>query len=206
MTKPNEDNTPRINVVGRHIEITQPIRDYIEEKIGKIEKLAPQILEVSVRLDVEKKIHHIVHVIMKFSHFKIVVHAETTDMYATIDKAFEKLRAKIKKWKDKIQSHHAKGVSFVDMQVNILENTQSSSEEIEEEITDANNDSLPDPFEMPKVMKTKTRPLKSLTFDEAVMKMQLSHDNFLVFRSEEDQGLKVLYRRTDGNFGMMAPE
>ncbi|MCB1067823.1 MAG: sigma 54 modulation/S30EA ribosomal C-terminal domain-containing protein, partial [Simkania sp.] len=50
------------------------------------------------------------------------------------------------------------------------------------------------------------RPLKHLTLDEAVMKMELSDDHFMVYRSEEEQNLKVIYRRRDGSYGIIAPE
>lgn len=48
--------------------------------------------------------------------------------------------------------------------------------------------------------------LKELTREEALMKMELSRDAFLVYRSEEDRRLKVLYRRKDGNYGIIEPE
>ena len=69
-----------------------------------------------------------------------------------------------------------------------------------------NNDNLQKDYALPKVVKKKKRPLKTLTIDEAVMKMELSDDNFKVYRSEEDQALKVIYRRRDGSYGVISPE
>ncbi len=55
------------------------------------------------------------------------------------------------------------------------------------------------------IVEQEKRPLKTLTFDEALMKMELSGDAFLLFKSEEDQKLKVIYRRSDGHYGVIDP-
>lgn len=190
----------KIAILGRNIEVTNTIRDYIEEKVHKLEKVTHHILEVDVRLDIQK-LNHLVDIVMKFSHFKIKVHAVTENMYSAIDKAFERMHAKLRKWKERIQDHHAKGVSATEMEINVLERGSDDDDIIEE-----NNIALAKQYDLPKVMKTKTRPLKMLRLDEAVMKMELSDDHFLVYRSEEEQMLKVIYRRRDGSYGIISPE
>lgn len=200
-----DDQEYTMSVVGKNIEITKPIRDYIEEKIGKIEALSTDIIDVKVRLDVQK-LNHMVDIFLKFSHFRVNVRAITENMYSAIDKAFEKLYTKLRRWKSRIQDHHNKGVAVTEMEVNVLEHAQHEIEEINQEIIDANNDNLQKDYALPKVIKKKKRPLKTLTIDEAVMKMELSDDNFKIYRSEEDQALKVIYRRRDGSYGVISPE
>ncbi|CCB89779.1 MAG: ribosome-associated translation inhibitor RaiA [Simkania sp.] len=194
-----------VSVIGKNIEITKPIRDYIEEKISKIEKITNHIIEVDVRLDVQK-LNHTVDIILKFSHFRVKVGAVTENMYSAIDKAFERLQTKLLKWKSRIQDHHARGVSVTEMEINVLEHGRDEVEQINQEITDANNQKLEEQYSLPTVIKKKKRPLKHLTLDEAVMKMELSDDHFMVYRSEEEQNLKVIYRRRDGSYGIIAPE
>jgi len=194
-----------LSVVGKNIEITKPIRDYIEEKITKIEKITPHLIEADVRLDVQK-LNHTVDITLKFSHFKVKVGAITENMYSAIDKSFERLSTKMLKWKSRIQDHHAKGVSVTEMEVNVLEHARDELEEINQEIVEANNRTLEEEYSLPTVIKKKRRPLKQLTLDEAVMKMELSDDHFMLFRAEEDQALKVIYRRRDGSYGIISPE
>ncbi|QVL58114.1 MAG: ribosome-associated translation inhibitor RaiA [Simkaniaceae bacterium] len=194
-----------ISVIGKNIEITKPIRDYIEEKISKIETLSTDIIDLKVHLELQK-LNHTVDIFMKFSHFRVNVRAITENMYSAIDKAFERLYSKLRKWKSRIQDHHVKGVSSTEMEVNILEHAQHEIEEINQEIIDANNQNLQKDYSLPKVIKKKKIPLKKLTIDEAVMKMELSDDNFKIYRSEEDQMLKVIYRRRDGGYGIVSPE
>ncbi|MCK4934175.1 MAG: ribosome-associated translation inhibitor RaiA [Simkaniaceae bacterium] len=207
MAKP-ADNTNEYNtsIVGKNIEITNSMRDYVQERINKIEPFTPHILDILVKLDIQK-LNHNVDIIVKFSHFKIKVHAVTLDMYSAIDKAFDKLRAKLSKWKDRIQDHHTKGLSATEVEVSIHEAEQDELEHMDEEIADANNATLKDSgYKIPSIVKTKKRLLKTLRLDEAMMKMELSDDNFLLFKSEEEQKLKVIYRTSDGNYGVIAAE
>lgn len=200
-----DDQSYNVSVTGKNIEITKPIRDYVDEKIAKIEMITNHIIDINVKLDVQK-LNHTVDIILKFSHFKVKVRAITENMYSAIDKSFERLYTKLRKWKSRIQDHHAKGVSVTEMEVNVLEHAQHELDEINEEIIDENNRSLEKDFAPPKVIKKKKRPLKILTLDEAVMKMELSDDHFMIFRSEEEQALKVIYRRRDGSYGVVVPE
>jgi len=193
-----------VAVSGKNLEITKPIRDYIDEKIEKLEGISKNIIDIHIRLEVQK-LNHSVDIIMKFSHFKVNVRSINENMYAAIDKAFEKLSAKLRKWKSRIQDHHAKGVAVTEMEINVLEHAQHELDEINEEIIDQNNQSLAQSFAPPKVLKKKKRPLKVLTLDEAVMKMELSDDHFMLFRSEEEQALKVIYRRRNGSYGIVSP-
>lgn len=194
-----------VSVIGKNIEITKPIRDYIEEKISKIEKITNHIIEVDVRLDVQK-LNHTVDILLKFSHFRVKVGAITENMYSAIDKAFERLHTKLLRWKSRIQDHHARGVSVTEMEINVLDHGRDEVEQINEEIADANNQKLEEEYSLPVVIKKKKRSLKHLTLDEAVMKMELSDDHFMVFRSEEEQNLKVIYRRRDGSYGIISAE
>ena len=63
-----------------------------------------------------------------------------------------------------------------------------------------------DEYSPPKIIGNDTRSMKFLTAEEAVMKMELSDDPFMIFRGEEDRKLKVIYRRNDGNYGLILPE
>ncbi len=205
MTEAAEDRDYNLVILGKGTEVTRPIHEYIEEKVVKIEKLTPHILDVHVRIEVQK-LNHSVDIVTQFSHFKVKVGAVLENMYAAIDKAFHRLDAKLRKWKDRIQDHHAKGVAVTEMEINVLEGEKEDLAQIDRDIIDANNNTLEIDYTLPKVVKKKKRPLKTLTLEEAVMKMELSGDHFLIYRSEEDQGLKVLYRRRDNSYGVVSPE
>jgi putative sigma-54 modulation protein len=77
---------------------------------------------------------------------------------------------------------------------------------VNDEIEDQNHQELIEQYRPHEVVLEETRPLKMLTTDEAIMKMDLSGDSFLIYRGEEDRMIKVIYRREDGNYGIIEPE
>lgn len=195
----------RIDVVGRHVQVTEPMKAYAFDKLSKIERFHNHIMYVHVTLDIQK-LDHICTIMLKIDHIKIKSHAVTTDMYVSIDKAIDRLQNLLRRYKSRIQDHHKKALSIVDMQVNVLERPLDEIGEINAEIEAESYREQSRSLEPPKLIGTETLPLKTLTVDEALMKMELSSDNFLVYRSEEDRKLRVLYRRADGNYGLIQPE
>mgnify|MGYP001282502783 CR=1 FL=1 len=189
-----------IQITGRHIEITDSMKEYAIEKISKIERFMNRIIDVSVIMDIQR-LDHRVEIILKAGNTKITSKASSADMYASIDRAADKLQAQILRYKSKLQDHHAKGHAILNMTVNVL-----NPKEIEEDFEDGDlNDHEFARFKPHRVIKQESRPLKILTYDEAVMKMELSGDDFILFKNEEDQKLKVIYRRKDENYGIIEP-
>jgi putative sigma-54 modulation protein len=127
-------------------------------------------------------------------------------MYASIDRAIDRLKHLLSRYKSRIQDHHQKKRSIIDMRVNVLQRPYNEVDEINAEIEATSQEKQMDAYSPHKIIGTETKPLKMLTIDEAVMKMDLSGDAFLIFRCEEDQKLRVMYRRTDGNYGLIQPE
>lgn len=197
----------RIKVLGRHIELTQAIEDYVLEKAAKIEKMNNHKIDMVVSLEVQKQTHS-VNVVFNFSHFKVKVHAETDNLYSAIDRAFDKLMAKLRRWKSRIQDHHAKGLSVIDMQVNVFDIPPVDEvEEFNEEIEEQRFKEMEEALQMPNVVTKGGRPLKVLNAKEAVMKLELSGDNFLIYKSEEDLKIKVMYRRKEKKgYAIISPE
>lgn len=195
----------RVAIDGKNIEVTNSLREYVLEKFEKTEKLTSDIIDVAVKLEVHK-LQHECTLLLKFSHSRIKVHAVTEDLYSAIDKAFDKLRSQLRRWKTRIQAHHAKGVSAIDVEVQILEHRAHEKEDLEQDIIEENNATLTDQDKAPAVVKKKTRKLKTLTLNEAWMKMDLTNDNFMVYRSEEERTIKVIYRRRDGSYGVLSTE
>ncbi len=193
-----------ISIIGRNIQVTEAMKNYVWEKITKIERFHNHIMDVHVTMDIQKLEHSVV-LIVKFDHFKVKVQASSTDMYASVDKAIDRLQAQLRRYKSKIQEHHKKGISAVDLRVNVLQRP-SEIEEFNEEIAEEAEKAKRAELIPAKLIGTDTRAMKLLTVDEAIMKMELSGDHFLLFRGEEDQKLKVIYRRSDGNYGIIQPE
>lgn len=188
-----------IQITGRHVQVTDAMKDYAMEKVAKIERFSDRIIDVNVIMDIQK-IEHRVEIILKVGHTKIRGQATTDDMYASIDKAVTKIERQLQRYKSKLQNHHTKNNPIVDMTVDVIRRpTEEEWEEYGSSVETLNH------FKPHQVVRQKTLPLKLLTQDEAIMKMELSGDEFLIYKAEEDQKLKVIYRQDDGNFGIIEP-
>jgi putative sigma-54 modulation protein len=200
------DEVYNITVTGRHVTVTDSMKEYAIEKISKIEKFSPRIIDAIVTMDIQRYEHR-VDIVLKVNNLKIKSHAVSGDMYTSIDQAVHKLETQVLRYKDRIQDHQNKGSAVTDMKVDVLRSlSEQELLEVNDEIESETRFRLFDKYTPHRIVNTTTRPLKTLTDGEAVMKVELSGDNFLIYRSEETQQLRVIYRRKDGDFGVIQAE
>lgn len=195
-----------ITIVGKSVLVTDAMKAHAQEKLSKIEKFHNHIMHIHVKMDIEHLTHKVV-IIAKFDHFKVKAEAESNDMYVSIDLAVDRLQRQLRRWKEQIQDHSQKKLSAIDLDVLFLKKPYYRElEEFNAEIEEENAKKAKSELELPHMTGRKKIPLKELTTDEAIMKLELSKDHFLLYRSEEDRKLKVMYRREDGNYGIIQPE
>lgn len=204
MAKPkiSPDAGYNISIVGKHFQITDAIRNYVFEKLDKVERITDQIIDVMVTLDAQK-LEHSCSMLMNFVHFHIKVGASTENMYSAIDLCIDRLIRLIRKYKTKLQSHRFKDLTTVDIHVNVIEPLKDDLKMINDEIEAETAQREEERYKLHAVVAQETMSLKTLTQDEAVMKMEITDEPFLIFRAEEDQKLKVIYRRKDANYGIV---
>ena len=179
----------KIITKGRHIDITDALRNYLEKKMSKLDKHFDNTLDATVALSVEKK-RQIVEVTLQASRAIIRAEVETGDMYASIDKVVDRLERKIQKYKDKyLKKSHPHSNLNKNVNINIESN-------IQEKILD----------EGFKIVKTKKFPVKPMSVEEASMQMELLGHNFFVFANDRTNIINVIYKRKDGNLGLIEPE
>ncbi len=191
-----------LSIVGKHLHVTDTLHDYILEKIAKFERFTDKILDIVVTIE-KQKLEHSVSFLMKFLHFQIKSHAGTDDLYSAIDKASDRMLRLISKYKSKLMAHHTQGLSAIDLKVNVLEPQRDEVTSINIDIEAENWRKEQEKYRLHSVVKTEKLSIRTLTQDEAVMKMELSSEPFLIYRGEEDQKLKAIYRREDDNFGLV---
>ncbi len=195
----------RIDILGRNVQISEPMKTYAWDKLSKIERFHNHIMHVHVTLDIQK-LEHVCAIVLKIDHIQVKTQAESTDMYVSIDRAVDRLQSLLRRYKSRIQDHHKRGPVIQDVEVSVFERPYDEVAEINAEIEEEKKLAQSDQLTPPKLIGSEKKPLKMLTINEALMKMDLSGNSFLLFRAEEDQKLKVMYRRTDGNYGLILPE
>lgn len=207
MTQPDQqtENLP-ITVTGRHVMVTDAMKEYAKEKLAKIQRYKTRLIDIHVTMDIQK-LQHIVNIELKVNDFQIKSTAVSDDMYASIDKAADRIQTQVRRYKDRLNERHAKGLHSVDMEVNVIRRPEEIEVlDVNDQIEEESRRLIEEELRPHEVVSKEKRPLKTLTTDEAVMKMELSGDIFLVYRAEEDQKIKVIYRRKDGNYGLIQPE
>ena len=191
-----------LSIVGKHVQVTDAIRSYVLEKLSKIEKIAEKVIDVAVTLDAQK-LEQSCSIMMNFIHFHIKVSASTDNLYSAIDRASDRAIALIRKYKGKLQSHRFKDRTTVDIHVNVIGPLKDDLKAINDDIEAESSVHAEEISQLHRVVAKETIPLKTLTQDEAIMKMEISDEPFLIFRSEEDHKMKVIYRRPDHNYGLV---
>ena len=180
-------------VTGRHVQITDGMKQHAIDRIHKLEHIADRIVDVQVTMDIQK-LSHRVDILLKYGHTLIRSHAVTTDMYISIDEAVNKLENQLKKYKNKLQDYHKKGHPVQEIPVSVYAPIEEGSEE----------KSLEGVFHH--IVANEFQKLRILNQDEAIMKMEFSLDPVMVYRAEDSGKLQIIYRRPDGNYGIIEPE
>jgi putative sigma-54 modulation protein len=181
---------PPVKVTGRHLQITDAINDYVTKKIESLHLDYPKIIEAHVILEVEKYRHSAEIVLVCSNHITIEACEEMTDMYAAIDAVTDKVARQMRKYKTRLMRKHRPRKDVV--------------QHLEEQILH------PEPTEADEhlehaVVRTERYPIKPMYVDEAVLQLEMSHRQFLVFRNARSSRVNVLYRRKGGDFGLIEP-
>ena len=178
----------RISVTFRHVEPTAALRSYAEEKLARVKKYLRRPVDAHVILSVAKE-RHVAEITLKADHVTMFAAEETHDLYSAIDLALDKLEHQAQKLKAKRRSHKGGG--------------RSDAREVVASVLAADRRG---PGGEPEVIRSQRVPAKPLSVEEAVDQLCVSRDDFLVFTNASDQRLAVLYRRKDGNYGLIEPE
>lgn len=186
----------QVIIKGRNIELTPALKSYVEEKIAKIDRYFDKGTKIEVELGVEKNPsisdNQTVEVNVFVNHSSIIrAKSSSPDMYASIDMIIDKLGKRLKKYKEKLDSQHSKHHKETIRNHGLVETF------VEEEI-DFSSDG-------PEIVKTKQFTIKPMSQEEAAMEMELLGHNFYFFTNSETETPNVIYKRRDGNLGLIEP-
>jgi len=175
-----------ISVTFRHMQPTESLRTYAEEKISKIKRYLDFPLEAHVVLSVEK-FRHIADVTLSVNGTWIKGIEETDDMYSAIDQVMDKLEKQVKKYLSKIRNRRTENRKG--------EETLGVEETEEDMVFGLEGPSI-------EVEKMIAKPMDP---EEAAMQLSTSQQDFIVFRNSRSEEINVIYKRKDGNLGLIEP-
>jgi putative sigma-54 modulation protein len=182
----------KLEVVGRHMNITPALREFAEEKLQKIEKLLGD-LDVHVVLGIEKH-RHVAEIKIKSRTALLSGMQETGDLYASIGEVVDKLERQALKHKEKLHDHkHRKSPRDPEVAAVIAEN---ASPEL----------APPAPEAASQVIPSSSFSRKPLSAEDAIFELESTGEEVLVYRDSQSERINVVYKRRDGNFGLVDPD
>jgi putative sigma-54 modulation protein len=178
----------RYNIRGENIEVTPALREYVEKKIGKLERHFENTdgVQVHVNMKVYNDKQAKIEVTIPMPQLVLRAEERHDDMYAAIDLVSDKLERQIRKHKTKVnrklRDKEAKYV-FASSEVSV-----ATAEHEEEE------------FE---IVRTKHFSLKPMDSEEAILQMNMLGHNFFIFTNAETNRTNIVYKRKDGKYGLI---
>ena len=177
----------RLQVKGKNLEVSESIRSYAEEKLGKLERQLADPTQVEVELSVERNpsiaASHIAEATIWTKGPTLRAREASPDMKASIDQLVDKLERQVTRYRQKRRRGRSRDNGAVPVE---------------------ENPGAPDDAE-PEIVKTKQFAVKPMSPEEAVLQLELVGHDFFVFRNGESGEVNVVYRRRDGGYGLIEP-
>ncbi len=186
-------------IKGRNIEVNDRLREYVEKKIGKMTKFLPDVQEIRVELAEEKSRktseRQVVQVTMRSNGTLLRAEERNSDIYAAIDTVADKLHGQINRFKGK-RRRKMERAQVAAVEALEIEYMSAAMEPVaeDEEVFEGH------------IVRTKRFSMLPMSEDEAIDQMELLGHDFFVFYNANTDSINVLYRRSDGNFGLLQPE
>lgn len=187
-----------IVVNGKNIDLTEGLVNYAKEKFQKLGQYFEHILEIDVTLSVDKvksKEKRQVCDVTIWANGNVMRASEASeDLYASIDMVLDKLERQVKKFKEKLKDRpkrqSAKQAEAVHKVINV------PYEESAGQVTEV---------QKPKIIRSRTFSMKPMFVEDAALQLEMLNQDFVVFANAETNQVNVVYKRNDGNIGLIEP-
>jgi putative sigma-54 modulation protein len=176
-------------IKGKNVEVTERLRDYVEKKIGKLDRYLPSISEAWVELSTEgtkaAQDRQVCQITVRSNGTILRAEDRSDDIFSSIDTVLDKMYRQIARYKGKRKNRWRSAPTM----------PEPLPIEIEEEEEEPSA-----------IVRVKRFPMTPMHAEEAVEQMELLGHDFFVFYNAEEDGINVLYRRKDGNYGLLIPD
>ncbi|WP_027179643.1 ribosome hibernation-promoting factor, HPF/YfiA family [Maridesulfovibrio bastinii] len=171
----------------KNFDPSEHLKEYANTRFSKLEKFVtnPDNTELQVNLSVDR-FRHISEVVLYSDNIHISAFEESEDMYSTIDMVLDKLEAQLRRMREKMRSYRRSEVTSARMDV------------ISFDLEDKEH-------RPPRIVESDQFEPKPMTVEEAALQLDSLDYDFLVFRNADSEGINVIYRRDNGDFGLIDP-
>lgn len=181
-----------IRFSGKNLRVTKAVKEHMDERISKLEKYSPKIVESHVVIAKEKH-NYSAHITLLGKNFRAFGEGDHKDnLYAAIDKAVDRVQKQLKKHREKVKDHHKEhGV-----------NVKPMKEKVAEKIMARGLDDDEAPF----IVRMPSYTPAIMSVEESSMQLEMKGHEFLVFTNAETNVLNVIFKLADGNHGLIEPK
>ena len=188
----------KLNVHGRNIEVTDWIHQYVEKKIERLERYLPQAKEAKAELvysETRAAADRYTAQLTIWANGQILRAEESTgDIFASIDAIVDKMSRQIDRYKGRRFKNKRRDAAAGAADADLAASTLPEEAEVDTEETFGD------------VVRTKRFVVQPMSQEEAIEQMELLGHDFFVFYSLDAKAMNVIYRRKDGNYGLLQPE
>ncbi len=201
----------QLSTTFRHMDASQAVRECAEERLDRIRKyFQGDPLSAHAVFSVEHNHQHMAEFSIQLPNgIKVQARETTEDMYSSIDLAATRIERQVRKWKDKIRDHKPHGGPSYSIRQSVLDSealdpgpTVPAKAALPEKTARRDAKLRPDAPTI-KVMREQTFTIRAMRVEDAVMQMNLVESDFFVFTDVDSHGVSVVYRRKDGNYGLI---
>ena len=199
----------QLAVTFRHMDATPALKDYSREKVERINKYFPDPIKAHVVLSTDRGFNHVADVMITLHSGYVLKGQETTeDMYSSIDLVMAKIERQVRRYKEKLQDR--RGALVERRGAREVHHAVISMPELQQAFSApaGGNDTAPAPAEQApqsqfQIVRTQKFVAQPLTVEEAIIQLNLLHDEFLVFTNAQTHDINVVYRRKDASYGLI---
>jgi len=173
-----------ISFTFRHMEPSTELRSYVEEKVYKVKKYFDSPVEAHIVLKIEK-FRHIADMTISIDGNKIKAVDESGDMYSSIDQAMDKIEEQLRRLMSRKKEYRLENIKGNDLLINGVETQEGQVES------------------GPTIIKAERADIKPMDINEAAMQIDISKRNFFVFSNSKSKSINIIYKRNDGNLGLI---
>lgn len=180
------DRPMRYTIYGKNMHVSDDLKDMLKKKFSKFDRYFQPETEVFVTFSQEKKSQG-VEITIPLGQSVLRAEQQSPEILTAIENAIDVIEGQLRKHKTKIQRHYSEDVK----KINYEEFDEIDDEEIDDD--------------EPNIVRWKKFPIKPMSIEEAILQMDMLGHSFFVFLNAETDETNVVYKRKDGNYGIIEP-
>ena len=186
----------QLNITFRQFGTSDALKEYARERVERVNRLLDRAGEAHVVLSLERHLHH-ADITLTSGPWVLRGRDKSDDMYTSIDLAMDKIERQLRRYKDKLKTHH--GPERVHHRHGLMNQLR-----VRHDVFEVHDEpAAPEAPHAPRVVRSNEFLAKAMTVEDAVVQMNLMNNDFLVFQNLASNEMNVVYRRKDGQYGLL---